>query len=226
MILHIYFIQRHIFIELDGNLWLLDTGSSNSFGNIRNLFLGGIQFQLPLNLPAPIAPFNAEMISKHIGVNCIGLIGMDILGRFDHIIDIGNNQLTISTNELEYAGQEVQLSRFGNFTILNALIANHEYRMLFDTGAQISFFLDNAVVNFPYAGRFIDFNPFHGEFETDIYQVEVNLNGVVFQLICGSRMPEQLSAGLRIFGGSGVIGNEMLINRVVGFAPRRNLMYI
>ncbi|MCK9266986.1 hypothetical protein M0P98_09015 [bacterium] len=226
MILPIYLKNKHLFIELDGNLFLFDTGASHSFTETENISIDSKKFQLPSSLPTPMGAFDAEMISKQVGVKCVGLLGMDVLGKFDHIIDIDKNQLTISENELKYTGQEVKLSSFMGFTTINANIANKEYKMLFDTGAQISFFLDDSIVNFPFVEKFKDFNPLQGEFETDTYKVEVKLNEIVLQLICGSELPLFLSAGIQFLGASGVIGNEMLINRVVGFAPRRNVMYI
>ncbi|MCK9266988.1 hypothetical protein M0P98_09025 [bacterium] len=226
MILPIYLKEKHPFVELDGNLWLFDTGSPYSFGDKENISIDGIKFQLPSNFPIPIGSFGTETIVKHVGVNCVGLIGMDVIGKFDHIIDIGKNQLTISKNELEYTGKEVRLSNIMNVPAFTASIANKEYTMLFDTGAQISFFLNNSIVDFPYVGKFTDFFPTYGKFETDTYTVEVELNGVTFKLLSGNYLPEELSKIIKSFKVDGFVGSEMLINRVVGFTPRRNVMYI
>ena len=36
----------HLFVELNGELWLLDTGAPTSFGNSTSISLAGEQFSL------------------------------------------------------------------------------------------------------------------------------------------------------------------------------------
>jgi len=41
--------------------------------------------------------------------------------------------------------------------IVTARIADRDYRMFFDTGAQFSYFQEDSLSNFPYAGSVTDF---------------------------------------------------------------------
>ena len=93
---------------------------------------------------------------------------------------------------------------------------------LLDTGAQISYFQDDSLTDFPSAGSVTDFYPGVGQFQTDTHQVAVSLGGVAFTLRCGT-LPGSLGEDLmKIAGIDGIVGNQILCNRIVGYFPRRH----
>ena len=49
-------------------------------------------------------------LAGFVGVRCVGLLGADVLGRFDLIFDAASGTLAISTGELVHSGQTVRLS--------------------------------------------------------------------------------------------------------------------
>ena len=151
------------------------------------------------------------------------ILGADILGKFDHLLDIPGGTLTISTGALEHGGKALGLSDFMGIPILTARIAGSDYRMFFDTGAQISYFQEGTITDFPAAGSVTDFYPGVGQFETDTYQVQVELGDAAFTLRCGT-LPGLIGATLMLANTSGIIGNQILENRVIGYFPRRNLL--
>ena len=222
MNLPLVFRDGHIFIELEGDLWLLDTGAPKSFGTNCNPAIAGEE----LTLSKSYLGLTAETLSEFVGVPCVGLLGADVLGRFDQIIDISGGQFTISTTELTHDGRLVPLDEFMGIPIVSAQIGGNDYRMFFDTGAKVSYFQDSDLLaEYPPAGNLTDFFPGIGQFQTETCQLELTLGDMVFTLRCG-QLPGLLGASLLMADAQGIIGNQLLINRRVGFFPRRNALYL
>lgn len=217
--LTLHFNDGHLFVDLEGELWLFDTGAPSSFGDHGGVVFAGKE----VSLNSSYMGLTAEQLSEFVGIQCAGLIGADILGKFDHIIDTAQNTLTVSTDELSHNGQAIGLSEFMGIPIIKVQISNLEYRMFFDTGAQISYFQDEALTDFPACGMVEDFYPGVGQFQTDTHQVKISLEGAVFELRCGS-LPDLLGATLMMAGTQGIIGNQILQNRIIGYFPRRGLL--
>ena len=109
--------------------------------------------------------------------------------------------------------------------ILTARISDSECRMFFDTGAQISYYQDDALTDFPVDENITDFYPGVGQFQTDTYQVDISLSGIDFTLRCGT-LPGLLGATLKMADTQGIIGNQIMNNRVIGYFPRRNVLCV
>src|SRR5690606_35954326 len=166
---------------------------------------------------------DADSLSSLTGVRCAGLLGADVLGRFDHILNVQSGTLTISQNELTHDGHPVELTEFMGIPIIDARMGEEACRMIFDTGAQISYFQGDSLVSFPEAGVVTDFYPGVGEFETQTHSVPVVIGEVSLSVRCG-RLPELLGLTLMMAGTQGIVGNEILLDRVVGYFPRRRVM--
>lgn len=217
--LPLQFRDGHLFVELGGELWLLDTGALTSFGISRSLTIAGERFSFSTSYLG----LTAATLSQFVGVPCVGLLGADFLGRFDHFFDTTGGRLTISTAELSHSGQTVRLEAFMGIPIVTARVGGRGYRMFFDTGAQISYFQDGSLTEFPFAGRVTDFYPGFGQFQTDTHHVQVGLGDCAFTLRCGT-LPGLLGTTLMLAGTSGIIGNQIMENRVIGYFPRRNVL--
>lgn len=146
--LPLQFRDGHVFVELGGELWLLDTGAPTSFGTSRRLSLAGE----PFSLGASYLGLSAVTLSQFVEVPCVGLLGADILGCFDHLFDTAAGQISISTAELSHRGQKVRLEEFMGIPVVTARIGGSDYPMFFDTGAQISYFQNDSLTEFPPAG--------------------------------------------------------------------------
>jgi len=92
-----------------------------------------------------------------------------------------------------------------------------------DAGAQIPYFQDEYFRSFPSVGSVTDFYPGIGQFQADTCEVPVSLGSVSFTLRCGS-LAGLLEATLVMADTHGIIGNPVLIGRIVGFFPRRGLL--
>lgn len=213
------FNHGHLFVKLEGALWLFDTGAPTTFGASESLRIAGEQFGISSNYFG----LTASTLSQLVGVECSGLLGADLLGRFDHILDTAGGRLTVSTDELSHDGQSVCLDEFMSIPIVTASIDGSDYRMFFDTGAQISYFQKESLSEFPSAGNVTDFYPGVGQFQTDTYEVPFTIGSISFALQCGS-LPSILGATLMMADTQGIVGNQVLIDRIVGFFPKRGML--
>lgn len=220
-VLPLRFRNGHIFVELAGGLWLLDTGAPTSFGAWSSVSFAGEEF----DVERTYLGLTVATLSQFVGLPCAGLLGADVLGRFDLVFDIASARLTVTTGELEHGGTVVELDEFMGIPIVTARVGGRDYRMFFDTGAQVSYFQDDSVAQFPSAGSVTDFYPGLGQFETDTHWVPVSLGSGEFTLRCGT-LPGLLGMTLMMAGTKGIIGNELLLSRTVGYFPRRRVLIL
>jgi len=80
--LPLIFRDGHLFVELDRNLWILDTGAPTSFGAVSNIIFARQEFRLA----ASFFGLTSAALSRLVGVTCVGLLGADVLRHFDHIL--------------------------------------------------------------------------------------------------------------------------------------------
>jgi hypothetical protein len=209
-------INGHIFIEVNGNLWLLDTGAPLSFGSAPDFSFEGEIFELE----STYLGLTPETLSGFVGVRTAGLLGADILNSLDVIFNGLDNTITFSLSPLDHEGQVVKLDEFMGIPILSATVNGQDYCMFFDTGAQISYFQDDTLKTFPPAGQMTDYYPGFGQFQTDTHNVDFLIGGSSFILRCGC-LPDLLGMTLMMAETEGIIGNQILQDRVVGYFPRR-----
>jgi hypothetical protein len=216
----LHFCAKHLFFELDGSLWLVDTGSPMSFGAPDGVSIADRRFQVT---PA-FHGLNATSLSASVGVDCAGLLGADVLNEFDFLLDIGAGRATVAAGQLELEGTPVAMEQIMGLPVVTVRIGDASRRMIFDTGAQLSY-LDSAdgLDQWPSAGQAHDFYPGFGEFDTDTWHVPMIVAGARRTIRCGV-LPALLSTALSLFGTDGILGNELLEGRTVVYAPRRGAM--
>ena len=212
----------HIFVELNGDLWLIDTGAPTSFGVAQSITLCDEQFTLDPGYQS----YTADDITLYTEVTSTGLIGVDILNRFDIIFDFTGGKLIFSTTELTCDGKSVYMDDFMGIPIITVQVGDNDHRMIFDIGAQISYFIDDSLTEFPSAEIFKDFHFTIGHYETETYNVPMSLGDIVFTLRCGGTLPGTINATLTAASVQGIIGNDVLKDRKVGYFPRRNMMVL
>lgn len=220
--LPLLFQNGHLFVEIEQRFFLIDTGAPTSFGEGAVLNLDGRAFPLP----ASYQGLTAAWLSARLGQPVAGLLGTDILHQFDTLLDVPAGRITFSSEPLlGLTGDCVAIDSLMGVPILTVMIGGTPRRMFFDTGAQLSYFQDEALENFPFLGRITDFYPGLGEFETDTHAVELELGLRSYRLRCG-RLPDLLGLTLLLAEVAGIIGNEWLQECVVGYFPRRQHLVI
>jgi hypothetical protein len=219
--LPLHFRDGHLFLESADALWLFDTGARASFGSEPAVTIAGEQFCVG----SSYLGLTAVTLSRLVAVECIGLLGADVLGRFDFVLDAPNGRATISSGRLEHLGTPIDLDEFMGVPIVSARVRDIDYRMFFDTGAQISYLQDDCLASFRAAGTVADFYPGFGQFQTETHDLDITLGEVAFTLRCGM-LPDPLGATLMLAQTVGIIGNQVVSDRVVGYFPRRRSLVL
>ncbi len=179
------------------------TGTPNSFGRLPLRILGREH-----RLPVEILGVTAESIGQHLGTTIDAVIGGDLLREFECLIDLGRGKVVFSHGSLGCDG--VSLRTPLQLDVPSAEIrlgARHGVAFL-DTGARLSY-MDPAAVSGRPVGREKDFFPMGGEFETDVYEAEIELAGLRFSARFGL-LPRLLQQSMAALGGQWVIGSELL----------------
>lgn len=215
------FREGHLFANLNGHDWLLDTGAPSSFGSIPSLAIENRIFRIPESYMG----LTGAKLSEFVGKSTVGIIGADVLNEFDILLDVPQGQVSFSVGPIELAGAAIRTDQFMGIPIIEANIGGVCRRMFFDTGAQVSYFQDASLTTFPSAGRITDFYPGFGQFQTETYLVDMVLGGASYAVRCGS-LPSILGMTLVMAKVDGIIGNEILREHVVGFFPRRQQLVL
>lgn len=215
------FRNNHIYLEIEGDLWVYDTGADSSFGNRPTGLLGPKEDVADLYA----GQFSAEDISGFLGETVAGIIGADIINRYDHIIDLKTSLLTVSDGELTSEGFVQPLDFFMGVPMLKANIGGASHGLFFDTGAQISYFQGTPPADAIEAEDLEDFFPMVGAFRTQTKHIKVGLNGLSHMLRCG-KLPGMMGMALSMANLSGILGNEVMRGRVTAFYPRRQQLVL
>ena len=215
------FVDGHVFANINDREWLVDTGAPTSFGLSSSLKINGCEFELHNNYLG----LSAKELSMHIGHVVYGLIGTDILNQFNIVMDYENEKIAFSNEEVAMGGTEVPMHKFMGIPIINAKIDGQNRKMFFDTGAQISYWHGNSINAYESIDTVKDFYPGFGEFETKVYSIDIELEGKPFNIRCGV-LPNALEMALSMGGTEGIIGNEIMKNRVVGYFPKKDQIVI
>jgi hypothetical protein len=213
-----------MFLEHNG-LWLIDTGSPFSVSSrVETICLDGIECPLRRRLPG----FAIEDLTEIIGFEATGLLGGDILNRFDWIFDLPNQTITVTAGELDLPGARLPLEGFFSVPAISATVRGELIRALLDSGAELSYFPPRLLEGCAIGEQFRDFNPYLGWFDVDLHEVSAQIGNSQFILRSGAVRDEIqiLAMTLQLAGASGLIGNQIFHDRRVGYFPRRGTLIL
>lgn len=214
------FDRDHLYVQIGNARWLYDTGADRSFGDTP-FTLCGTEF----SPDSDYMGITAEDITGFLGETIAGIIGADVLGEFDHIIDLRRGELTVSTENLSSPGAEQSVTFFMAVPMVAATVANKKVRLFFDTGAQVSYYQEEVEAAYPSAGVIEDFFPGTGQFTSETHLLPTALTGVTHTLRYG-QLPGMMGMAIRLAGASGILGNDVIRGRTTGYFPRRNLLLL
>ena len=209
------YISGHIYVEINGFDWLVDTGSPISFGSIDRLMIKNKVF----TIQASLLSLDAITLSKYVKHEVVGLIGTDILNQFYIIFDIQNDQITFSIDPLGLEGEILDINEIMGIPSIVVTVDNNEGYMFFDSGAQISYMQKNIITQSEPTGVVKDFYPGVGQFETETAAISLKLGNLKYTLQCGY-LPEMLNMTLMVTNTVGIIGNETMRDKRVGYFPK------
>jgi len=214
-------IESHLYVRLFGEDWLLDTGAPTSFGETDSIVINDQRF----DLASDYLGLDAEQLSSLTKHKIFGLIGVDVLNQFEIVMDIANEKIVFSNKEIAMDGNILEMRKFMGIPIVKAGIDGADKNLFFDTGAQISYWHDEGLKGYQSIDMMEDFYPGFGEFKTNVYLVNMTLGNEEFSIRCGV-LPSMLAMSLSMGGTEGILGNELLKDRVVGYFPKKGQLVI
>jgi hypothetical protein len=200
------FEKGHLFAEIEGGKFVLDTGSPMSMAAVPGLNFRGKDLQLPGN----IMGLTPTQLSGFIVTKVHGLLGTDVLNEGDLLLDFERGKLVVPGAPLPLEGEAIPFKPVMGVPLVEASVDGQAYGFFFDTGARISYFQEEDVLaKGQKIGTDEDFYPGFGRFETETYRLEVKLVSRAFFLVTGT-LPAMLGLSLGMAGADGIIGNEAL----------------
>jgi len=214
-------IKDHLTLVDGPERWILDTGSPASFGTKSELYLSGDRYSIS---PSYMG-FGSEKLSEALGEEVTGLIGGDILGRYDTEWNLVDGILQVSKSETHASGIEIPLGSFMGVPTLAVRVNGEMQKWFFDTGAVISYAAKQSDSWGAPTDSFDDFYPGFGKFSTDVFDVEISLFGKPETIKCGV-LPGLLGMSLGMGGCSGILGLQALGLGSFVYAPRRKKLIL
>ena len=208
-------MKNHLFAEVEGRNWLVDTCGPASFSE-HELEICGMRVTSPFNICA----WTAKGLSEDIGYKTDGLIGSDILSALDVCLDLQNEQITFSKGFLDAEGLELETRVRRNLPVITVGIKGEMYDMLFDTGAPLSYFQDDSLTTYPAAGEYCDFHPNLGPFTTDTYLIDIDVGDRQHKIRFGY-LPLMLHTMVAMAHTKGIVGTELIKGGKMNISLRR-----
>ena len=166
---------------------LLDTGSPFSVGDGRRFEIAGQSFKFQGQMGVTI-----DKLSKWMNTRIDAMLGSDALSEFVIAIDWWRSTVTFSPQGAAMSGNDLPVEKLMGTPVLKFRSPNGQTRALFDTGAKFCYAPRAHVADLKPVNHVNDFHVLTGPFETDVYEVDVEIAGNHFNVTCGV-LPETLS---------------------------------
>jgi hypothetical protein len=204
-------LQRGVPVaDCNGLRVLVDTGSPVSFGRGHLSLLGNRH-----DLPSSFNGHTIDDLRSHVGGHLDAILGTDLLSQYQCLLDLRNGLLVLSRGELPLDGVSLRVPLASGVPCADVIVHGRSGRAVIDTGARISYMTPGVIQGTP-VGREKDFHPSVGQFETDVYAVDVEIAGLRLTGRFGV-LPAPLTPLLASAGAEYVIGVELLARSPVLF---------
>jgi hypothetical protein len=212
-----------VLAEIDGRRWVIDTGSPGSFGDVRTI--PSLDPTISLNERLSHGPTIREIegfLVERPEQPLTGLLGAEVLNRFDVIFNLTAGEVSFGDSAAPGGRHSVRCDFCMGIPVIRASVAGSEVRLFFDTGAPHSYFSDELVDPAGRLGPVEDFYPGAGRFRATLHEVVVRVGTLSQSFRAGrvSDLPRGVATILQAAGVEGILGNEVLRDRVVGYLPR------
>ncbi len=205
----------HIWAEIGNEKCLIDTGTLTSFGEISELLLCGQRFCLQPDYLG----HDVSELGKLVGTRISALIGVDILNKFDTVIDIAEGTVAFVGKSIPFHGVPIPTRYFQGIPIVRCMVGNQEFDLFLDSGAKLSFLDPSISSTYERIGEDTDFFPGFGEFRTDTYRVPLVIGAESLELGVGV-LPGILQMTLLLAKANGIIGSALFNEFAVCLSAR------
>lgn len=158
--------------------------------------------------------------STLVGVECVGLIGMDVLGTVPVVWD-GPAGVAIVGAEEFASRTSTDLEFFMRLPLITVTLnGNPGTKCIFDTGAQYGYVIDAALVSDAEDdGEIDDFNPIMGHIASAAWRANVSITDSVCIVERFGLLKGLLSETVKSAGCKAIVGLSWLSPRRVRFDP-------
>lgn len=211
----------HLIAEVAGRRLLIDTGSPVSIGPVDIEFAGQSWSLIRRFLGVSTADLQA-----HLGTPIDALIGMNALLDFDLRFDLPAGRLEMTRGRFAIDPAAAAIRFMGWIPLVGANLGAHRRaRLLFDTGAQLSYLRRELLGDRAPHREAVDFYPRFGRFTTPVYRIMFAVGNHTCRGEFGV-LPELLEAALLAEGADGILGVQLLADRPTILASSRQRLEI
>lgn len=202
----------HFFYQ--GQKVIVDTGSSQSYGRIDEIVIDGEKLRLKSRFEG--------RLSSYMPSDVVALIGMDIIKDFDLIINTETHETEFMKKYCDELINYVEIDQFMSVVpTINVNIDGRAIDCLFDTGAHINYINSSMTKGKNPIETVRDFNPIIGEFETNLYDLDVVLRDINKTLKFGNLPGSAETVIFRSGNVNGIIGMNLFEGKKVLLSIRR-----
>lgn len=215
-------VKGHIIFNKEGHLVLLDTGSDVSIGNHKYVEFMGRHVELRKDYYG----FSVDYLSQMIGVPIEYLLGMDVLGEIYFQIDVRDRKVHFSELPIPGSGLKIHFETVKDVPTANIIMNGKLQKVFIDTGAKIHFVRKHVVTGLEAIDTEIDFYPNIGEFETDVYEMLIEIAGEK-HVMRSCILPPLLETALANTGGiEGILGTEIFNKYIATFDMQNKFLFL
>ena len=215
------YCNGHIYAEIEGFDWLIDTGSPSSFGKVSSIKILDKTFELEDSL----LDLNADTLSEYVNHQVVGLLGTNVLNEFNILFEVKNKIIIFSEDKIEITGEVFNIKEVMGVPVIQTQVDNKEISVMFDTGAQLSYFQREIIDKEDSLGIVKDFYPGIGYFDTETAMINIKLGQLNYTVQSGY-LPKNMNMGLLMTGTEGIIGNDIMLESAIGYFPKENKLVL
>jgi hypothetical protein len=199
--------NRHLFVEIKDQVWLINNKSPITFGEQTRRFKvkdgknlpDGIELRIDdqaFTVASYYRDENSDSISKKFNKKVYGVIGNNILNSFDIIFDIQNKNAIFSRDHLDLKGNKIEVLAAtptdAPIIQIKLFKQSEPISAVFHTGSPVCYLSDKfSLRDYEFIEKYEDFYPPNLKFDVDLHLVPVTIGDREFQLKFGS-IPHQI----------------------------------
>lgn len=177
-------LNNHYVVEIDGNKYIIDTGSAYSFSfrkNLNEVVIDGRRQEL-IHPEDINQPFDLQETFTLVGQEVDGLIGYNAFMHTGLTILKDNEEGgRVEFGALPINGRAVQLDMFMQYHLVPSMFNGRRMNYCIDTGARYGYCNRNLVNGLPAFDKVHDYNPGLGPLDSYNYRLSVDVGGQTYQ---------------------------------------------
>lgn len=202
MMYELEIFEGHPIIRDGENVILIDTGSPVTIHKERQLHFRHGTFDCETNYMG----LTVASLSEMLGTQVTTLLGTNILSLSKVYFNYKEKQFGYTGGVVgSFKGKDI--SSIMGIPVIEIEINGQRHRVFLDTGARLSYLLNEYTGDFESCGMEQDFYPGIGPFSTPRYTINTVFEGHVFPANYGN-LPSMLANTLKYAGVTGILGYD------------------